>query len=381
MISPRALAHRPVQRRRLPGAHLLPDQLHPWIADSLHDCFRAVGRAVGDDDDLQPARRIIKSQLVSHRGLDGSLLVVGGDQNAHCRFDRRRPNRPGAHPGEQGREQRITDKNIQNHEDRSEKQSGGHGQASLPDIGEKDRVERLQKILHQAPAFGRGLSTCRHADPHEGAVLKAVEKPVSGQLEFLHEGAGGCLVMRLEPVGEIDVSRSRLAVMVANDRSLTAGQSQPVPGHRRQLPSLPGETDQRMVRCARLCRRRSSSRHRGRRPHGRCSGRGRRSRPSFRSSTTCGSRGIRRITSHPGIDGQDGFQALGLAFSCRCRMPQDRHRGESQAEQQKNQFAAQSTSHFANNLRMQMIRRMAAMKTPRPNSSWTRPWVRSMPNK
>ena len=55
------------------------------------DRVGAVDRAVGRDDDLEPVGRVVERERVLQLGLDHRRFVVGGDEQADARLDRRAP--------------------------------------------------------------------------------------------------------------------------------------------------------------------------------------------------------------------------------------------------------------------------------------------------
>ncbi len=104
----RALGHRTVQRGELAAARQR-EQADARIVGGtlLHDLVRAVGRAVGDDEDLELLGRVVEREQVLEPRRDHVLLVVRGDDHRDARRDVRLAH--GARPDarEQRRRERI----------------------------------------------------------------------------------------------------------------------------------------------------------------------------------------------------------------------------------------------------------------------------------
>ena len=97
--------------RRTPVGGELPD-----------DLVGAVVRAVRDDDDFAPVRRVVERQRVLELGADDVGLVVGRDHEAHRRRDVGLAHRPWpAHRDEQPQQQRIAHDDVGEHQHRHEK--------------------------------------------------------------------------------------------------------------------------------------------------------------------------------------------------------------------------------------------------------------------
>src|SRR5207237_6913969 len=75
-----------VLRDRLPVAAAEREQLRPVAALRADDLLGPVARAVGDDEDLEPVRRVLERERVRELLRDRALLVVRRDDER----DRRR---------------------------------------------------------------------------------------------------------------------------------------------------------------------------------------------------------------------------------------------------------------------------------------------------
>ena len=100
------LADGAVHRRQLP-APLGLEQAHAVVA--AHDLVRAVGRAVGGDDELELVGRVVELEQVLDAAADHVLLVVRGDDQRDRRLDLLLAHGPLAHAPQRRRGDRIAD--------------------------------------------------------------------------------------------------------------------------------------------------------------------------------------------------------------------------------------------------------------------------------